>query len=195
VSEPKKEHSYRPIRRAYQRFLKIRGKPREIALGFALGVFIGLTPTMGVQTPLAILIAAVLKWSKLGGAAGVWITNPLTAPVIYSATYLVGTRILGNGPLPEMPADAGFDVLKELLLRAPQVLLTLLLGGIVIGLPLATGAYYLSFFAVRRYQEKIQRRLERQKERLRRSTERLKARARPRRHHVPEASEAGRRSR
>jgi uncharacterized protein (DUF2062 family) len=189
MPDPKKENLYRSMRRAYQRFLKIRGKPREIALGFALGVLIGLTPTMGIQTPLAVLIAALLKWSKLGGAAGVWITNPLTAPFIYSATYLVGTRILGNGSLLEMPADAGFDVLKELLLRAPQVFLTLLLGGIVIGLPLALGAYYLSFLAVSRYQEKIKRRLGRQKERLRQKTQRLKARARPRRHHVPQASD------
>jgi uncharacterized protein (DUF2062 family) len=150
---------------------------------------------MGVQTPLAILAAALFRWSKIAGAVGVWITNPLTAPFIYSATYLTGTKILGNGPLFSLPDDPGFGVLKELLIKAPQVLLSLSLGGIVIGLPLALGAYYLSFYSVNRYQEKIRQRLERQKEKLRRKTERLKARAKQRRRHVPEASETDRRSR
>ena len=38
------------VRRVYERFIRIRGEPREIALGFALGIFVGMTPTVGVQT-------------------------------------------------------------------------------------------------------------------------------------------------
>jgi uncharacterized protein (DUF2062 family) len=59
------------LHKAYERFIKIRGHPREIALGFALGIFIGMTPTMGVQTPLAVFLAALFKWSKLSAGFGV----------------------------------------------------------------------------------------------------------------------------
>lgn len=80
-----------PLRRmllkTYIRFLKLRGEPREIALGFALGVFIAFSPTIGVQMVLAIFLAALLKWSKLAVAVAVWISNPLTAPFIYGVTY------------------------------------------------------------------------------------------------------------
>ena len=47
------------LKRGYERFLKIRGDPREIALGFALGLFIGMTPFMGFHTASAVFLAAL----------------------------------------------------------------------------------------------------------------------------------------
>ena len=67
----------------YRRFIKLRGDPRGIALGFALGLFIGMTPSIGFQMVIAAAIAASLKWNKISAAMGVWITNPLTAPLVY----------------------------------------------------------------------------------------------------------------
>ena len=77
------------LSRAYERFVRIRGRPREIALGFALCIFIGMLPTMGIQMPIAVFFAALLKWSKISPAFGVWITNPFTSPFIYGLTYMV----------------------------------------------------------------------------------------------------------
>jgi uncharacterized protein (DUF2062 family) len=65
VKSQKKDNWQNLLRRAYERFVKIRGRPREIALGFALGVFIGMTPTIGIQMPIAVFFAALVKWSKI----------------------------------------------------------------------------------------------------------------------------------
>ncbi len=81
------------IQKFYRNFLKLRGDPREIALGFALGLFIGMSPSMGFQMVIAAAVAAFLKWDIISAAMGVWITNPLTAPFIYSLTYFVGSKI------------------------------------------------------------------------------------------------------
>jgi hypothetical protein len=35
------------LRRVYERFVKIQGHPREIALGFSLGLFVGVSPIIG----------------------------------------------------------------------------------------------------------------------------------------------------
>ena len=51
-----------------------------------------MTPTMGIQMPIAIFFAAMLKWSKISAAFGVWITNPLTSPFIYGLTYIVDAK-------------------------------------------------------------------------------------------------------
>jgi hypothetical protein len=53
-----------PLVRAYERFLRIRGQPREIALGFALGLFVGMTPFMGLQTVIAVPLAALLQMEQ-----------------------------------------------------------------------------------------------------------------------------------
>ena len=61
------EHALIPpfFKTLYQRFIRTRGTPREIALGFALGLFIGFSPTMGAQIVIAVFFASLLKWSKI----------------------------------------------------------------------------------------------------------------------------------
>ena len=79
---------------AYRRFVALRGTPREIALGFSLGLFVGMSPYMMCHTVTAVFVAALLKWNKIAAAAGVFITNPVTAPFFYALTYRVGAAIM-----------------------------------------------------------------------------------------------------
>ncbi|MEA3464587.1 MAG: DUF2062 domain-containing protein [Thermodesulfobacteriota bacterium] len=77
------------------RLLRLRASPDEIAKGFALGIFIGMTPTLGFQIIIAVSVAILLKQNKIAAAIGVWISNPLTAPFIYAVEYETGRFILG----------------------------------------------------------------------------------------------------
>lgn len=77
------------------RFLRLRGTPDEIAKGFALGIFIGMTPTFGFQMALAIFFAFLLRENRLAALIGVWVSNPLTAPFIYALEYESGRILLG----------------------------------------------------------------------------------------------------
>ena len=162
----KKDNLLNIICRIYERFVKIRGRPREIALGFALGIFIGMTPTMGVQMPIAVFFAAILKWSKISAAFGVWITNPITSPFIYGITYVVGAKLLGLKATLNLPDDLTWSIVKEILKNAPAIFGALTVGGIIIGLPLAILSYYLSYAAVNKYQQRIKNKMAAQKARL-----------------------------
>ncbi|MGD9384677.1 MAG: DUF2062 domain-containing protein [Desulfobacterales bacterium] len=157
----------RTAAKAYTRFIKIRGNPKEIALGFSLGIFIGLTPTMGIQLPIALFTASLIKWNKIAALTGVWITNPVSAPFIYGATYLVGSKIIGVEKAFTVPGVLDFELLQRTLEKAPEILFCMTIGGIIIGLPLALFSYYLSFSVVKRYQDKLKIRLKREKEKLR----------------------------
>ncbi len=168
------------FRRLYERFVRIRGRPREIALGFALGLFIGLTPTMGIQMPIAVFFAAIFKWSKISAAFGVWITNPITAPFIYAATYFVGANLLGLETALSLPAELNWDLVRDMLGNAPVILGALTVGGILLGLPLAVLGYYLAFAAVNQYQQRVKAKVAAQKARLRATRERVKDKIRRR---------------
>jgi uncharacterized protein (DUF2062 family) len=181
IRRKKKDNLKNVLRRGYERFVKIRGRPREIALGFALGIFIGMTPTMGIQMPIAIFFAAVLKWSKISAAFGVWITNPLTSPFIYGLTYVVGAKALGLKTAITLPDDFTWSVVKEMLKNAPVIFGTLTIGGFLIGFPLAILSYFLSFAAVNKYQQRIKTRVAAQKARLANTKERVKKKIRKRR--------------
>lgn len=147
------------VRAAYRRLIKLRGTPQEIALGFALGLFVGMSPTMGFQTAIAVPIAAVLGWNKISAAMGVWISNPATAPFLYGGTYLVGAELMRLVTGKDPAVDVDFSTLSTLLKSTPELLTPLVLGGVVLGIPVAVGGYYLSLAAVLRYRERIARSL------------------------------------
>ena len=46
------------------RLIRLRAEPNDIAKGMALGLFIGMTPTMGIQMPIAVFFAALFKWRQ-----------------------------------------------------------------------------------------------------------------------------------
>ena len=163
-----------PIKRAYSRFLKIRGNPREIALGFALGIFVGMTPFMGLHTAIAVPLAALLKWNKFSAALAVWVSNPLTAPVVYGVTYFVGAKVLFIQHGYKLPSAFNLDALVYTLRSAPEIIGILLVGGVVVGLPLAVISYYFAIKTIVEYRESIQRKLEEKKANISKKLKRAK---------------------
>lgn len=166
AASPKKRNALlASVRKAYERFLKIRGHPRAIALGFALGILIGMTPFMGLHTIVAVAVAALFKWNKISAAISVWVTNAVTAPFIYYATYLVGARIMGIERAFQLKEINSLSAVHNLILKTPEIVWAMIVGGMVIGLPLAAVGYWVVFSLTGRYQEKIKAKIARSKER------------------------------
>lgn len=119
------------------RFIRLRGEPDEIAKGIALGIFIGMTPTFGLQMVIAIFLAYLLKENRLAALVGVWVTNPVTAPVIYAIEYEVG-RILLKMPRAALPGELSFGAFADL---SYDVLAPLWLGSVIAGILCGSLAY------------------------------------------------------
>lgn len=154
------------LKKTYERFVKIRGNPREIALGFALGIFVGMTPYMGFHMAIAVFLAALFKWNKIAAAMGGWVSNPLTAPFIYSATFYVGDKVLHAGNACCIPTELNLDVIVQLLKSAPEIFWILTVGGIVVGIPVAVLGYYIALSTILRYRESIREKIAREREKL-----------------------------
>lgn len=162
------------LKKAYERFIKIRGDPQNIALGFALGLFVGMSPTFGFQTAIAIFLAALFKWNKISAAIGVWVTNPVTTPFIYGMTYLAGAKILGMNKVNNPIGELNIDAIGQILHKAPGIFWALTVGGVILGLPLAVAGYYFSYKIIARYQEDIKKKIAKQREKLAGQKERIK---------------------
>lgn len=121
------------------RLVRIQSGPDAVGRGMALGIFIGLTPTFGIQLLLALGLAVLLRQNKLATFIGVWITNPVTAPVIYSLEYELGRWLLGLPPLGSAHFEYALSWSVGFHLGAP-----LLLGSLVLGVPLAMIGYALT---------------------------------------------------
>jgi len=150
----------------YKSFVRIHDEPRNIALGFALGLFIGLAPIIGLQTVLVLFLATLFRWNKLAAILGVWITNPVTAPFIYWATYLTGAKIFGLKKAQYIDPEQGITIISKIMAKAPNVLWALILGGIILGIPVAVTGYYISYYTVSKYQTDIKKKLLETKEKI-----------------------------
>lgn len=125
------------IGRIIARVKKLKGDPHHIALGVAIGVFIGATPTIPFHMVLAVALALALRASKPGAVIGVWFSNPLTIPFLYMGSYKTGRFLLGAS----IPYDMKYDSILELTKMGMEVTLAMLIGGIVIGIVPAVVAY------------------------------------------------------
>ncbi|MCP4716996.1 MAG: DUF2062 domain-containing protein, partial [Deltaproteobacteria bacterium] len=116
---------------------ELRGKPRYVAMGMSVGIFVSLMPLVPFQTIIALPLAHVLRGSKRAAALGVWFSNPLTLPVCYYASYKTGKMLLDI----KCPFDGQFGTFTELIKMGLDVTSAMLLGGIILGLIAALIAY------------------------------------------------------
>ncbi len=122
------------------RLVRLRAEPDAIARGMALGLFIGMTPTFGIQMFLALFFAFLLRQNKIAALIGVWSTNPLTAPFIYGLEYEIGRALLGMSR-PHAPLQFTLEALTGL---GWQFAAPLCLGSLVLGIPVSLIGYALT---------------------------------------------------
>jgi len=77
------------------KLLHIPDSPHRIALGTAIGVFVALSPVLGLHIVIALLFSVVLRANKLAAMVSVWVNNPLTVMPILYAGYLAGHAAAG----------------------------------------------------------------------------------------------------
>jgi uncharacterized protein (DUF2062 family) len=133
------------------KFLRLQGDPRRIAWGMALGVFVGITPTVPFHTVAALSLAALLGVSPVTAFIGIQIGNPLTIVPIYILAYKVGQFVLYRGQPLVFPHTFSFTAWIAVL---GQGGLALQVGGLIIALPPAIVSYFLTLWVVQRYQRR-----------------------------------------
>lgn len=114
------------------------------ARGVAIGLFIALTPTVGLQTLLMLVFCLLLRGNFPVAFAVSWISNPITLGPLYLGYYLLGERVLSPLVDPLSPLWQGGSASP--LLEG----MYLLAGSLLIAIPVAIAGYALSFWLARR---------------------------------------------
>ena len=150
------------LRVTARRLVNLRASPHEIALGCAVGAFASVTPLLGVQTIMAVLLAVLLRASIPAAVIGTFVGNPLSWPFIWVSTYVMGLQIVGLEGVFD-PAAVQHNILllwSAVVDRSPQLFDTtaallwpflwpMLAGSVPLGLLTAAIVYYISRNVVR----------------------------------------------
>jgi uncharacterized protein len=141
----------RLLRYHWLKFLRLQEDPRKLAWGMALGVFIGITPTIPFHTVATLSLAALLRVSPVTAFLGIQVGNPLTAPALYLAAYKVGQFLLYRGQPLVFPETSSFKAWMCVLWQGG---VALQVGGVIIAIPPAIAAYFLTLWIVQRYRRR-----------------------------------------
>ena len=175
------------------RVLHADDTPHRIALGIGIGIFVGLTPTIGLQMIIAGAMAVALRANKLVCIPMVWITNTVTLVPIYAACFSLGNALMGQGAakgggvavghIQSLAAETQAGPLsriltlsfwQDLVMGITRVGAELWLGCLIVAVVGGALAYSLSRWGVVTYRERHESRLKAR--RLRRSRKRFPGR-------------------
>jgi len=137
-------------KKGFRELFKLKGDPKIVAKGFALGSFVGMLPFPGFQWMISATLATILRYNKTAAIAGVFNTNLATGTFIFAFNYWLGRKILGLESSFQMPDRINFGFAKTIIEAGSDVFLSLLLGGLITGIFALFLGYYISLSILKR---------------------------------------------
>ncbi len=152
-TKPRRQNSLmywlkKPFRFMIVTLRKLRGKPEVVARGMAVGVFASCFPFFGLQSVMGIVLAALVRGSKMSAIAGTWVSNPLTYVPILFLNFKVGQLLLGVETTYTLDNR---DSLESFLALGPKLVVTLLVGCFVVGAIAGVISYFASLYMLKRF--------------------------------------------
>jgi uncharacterized protein len=121
-----------------------------MATAFAVGVFIGMSPLLGLHTVLGLFAAWLFRLNRVITLVGVFVTNPWTIVPIYSFGTWTGAKIIGMHkviPVIDWTEITFLGFLKEF----RPVVLPFIIGSTALGIVSAVASYFIIYSAVKKY--------------------------------------------
>src|SRR5919109_1897901 len=83
------------LRRWLEQLLHTHDTPRRTAAAFALGVFLGFSPFLGLHAVMGLALAFLLRLNRVAVILGVYSNLPWIIPAYYTIATLAGATLLG----------------------------------------------------------------------------------------------------
>ena len=138
--------------------LALDDSPHAIALGAAIGIFVGLTPSVGIQTIVIVALVFLSRrffyFNVTAAILSTYISNPLTMVPLYYFWYRLGTWFVpGNATVDQFEAILNFEGLagwwQATCSLAVQVGVPMVIGSLLVAPVGALIAYPMTRFLVR----------------------------------------------
>jgi uncharacterized protein len=141
------------LRRWLDTLLHIQDSPERTAAAFALGVFFGFSPFLGLHTSMAIIAAFLLNLNRVAVLIGVYSNLPWFLAPYYAIATMVGSELTGKRPPPDFRMHLGQlfelslfqeDFWHRLLTLMRPLLWPYAVGSMLCAAVLAAAAYHLA---------------------------------------------------
>jgi uncharacterized protein (DUF2062 family) len=130
-----------------RKLLSLRASPHQIAIGFAIGVFVGIFPTFGFGAIVILAIASLWKFNIPAAIIGTVMGNPLFAPIWITLTCVISGIKPSEIKLPN-------ESINQILAHYGNIGLRFIIGNMGVSIVVAGISYFLVNRAVSWYKKK-----------------------------------------
>lgn len=128
--------------------------PERTALAFAIGVFYGFSPLLGLHTVMGVATAFAFRLNKIAMMTGVWSNVPWIVVPYYAFCTWLGVKLLGmpeGVSLPQVGLSEMFSLaFWEWLASQWRLLIPAFVGSLLVCTILSIAAYALVLGLIRR---------------------------------------------
>jgi uncharacterized protein (DUF2062 family) len=141
------------VRRWLDVLLHIEDSPERTAAAFAIGIFFGFSPFLGLHTLLAVIVAFALNLNRVAVLLGVYANLPWFLAPYYAIATMAGAEITGKPLPPDLRSKFGAlfelslwhaDFWRRLLVIMRPLLWPYTVGSLLCAVLLAMAAYQLA---------------------------------------------------
>ena len=128
------------VRLNYLRIIRLKTSAHSIALGCALGIFIGFMPIIPFQAVVVLTLAFIFRANKITAFSFTFISSPINMIPFYTMLYMVGRWVL---PFSRVHFNPRQLELMELIEQGWHLVAVMTVGGLILGIPSAIITYFV----------------------------------------------------
>lgn len=142
------------VQKFYDKFISLNGRPRHMAMGFALGILVGFFPIIGTHTVITLALASLFGVHLSSMFLGSWAAaNPVTMVPLLYGEYMIGKWVLGHK---ELFIPDGKITFTYFFNASWEMISSLMVGYMALGVLFAIISYPLMLWFFRRNRIKAQ---------------------------------------
>ena len=136
----------------YEKLFKIDDTPQRVALGFGLGVFLGIFP--GTGPVAAIFLAVLFRLNRAAALIGSLLTNTWSSIIVFFLAFQLGSLVMGE-KWQDITRDwnsfqSSFRWADLFKFSTLKIILPVIIGYILIGLLLGFLTYLITLAIIKK---------------------------------------------
>ena len=150
------------MRRWLDQMLHTHDTPQRTAAAYALGVFLGFSPLLGLHTVLGLVLAFTLNLNRVAVLLGIYSNLPWILPAYYTLATLLGAAVLNVDVPPgllkdfrDALSDASWGEFRSLAKTLTPLMWSYALGSLIGAIALAVVAYQASLTMITAHRRRL----------------------------------------
>mgnify|MGYP000971027159 CR=1 FL=1 len=150
-----KHLDYAHFKQSFLHLVTLDDTSARLALSFAVGLFISLSPLFGAHTIIGFACVILFKMNLPAMMLGVWINGPISAPFVYAGLYYFGRLIFAGKVI-----DVALPWTQILATHFEDVVIQVTIGWLSLGVAICLLSYGLLKMTIDAFRLKRHRRTE-----------------------------------